>query len=96
MNSKYMHDAGFINCFTDVRHLIEPQCAGQHRCEVTVAKIDAETHCNDVFKFYLEAEYECLRGGRWHRLWEVDCSNSCLYGSLFEHRAKESVTNVLS
>ena len=43
MNSKYMHDAGFINCFTDVRHLIEPQCAGQQRCEVPVAKIDADT-----------------------------------------------------
>ena len=53
---------GYINCFTDVRHIIEPQCAGQQRCEVDVSKIEAETKCNKIFKLYLDAEYQCLRG----------------------------------
>ena len=53
---------GYINCFTDVRHIIEPQCAGQQRCEVYVSKIEAETKCNKIFRFYLDAEYQCLRG----------------------------------
>ena len=53
---------GYINCSTDIRHIIEPQCAGQQRCEVDVSKIEAETKCNKIFRFYLDAEYQCLRG----------------------------------
>ena len=60
--SKYMDDEGFVGCYSDVRHIIEPQCAGQQRCEVDVSKIEAETKCNKIFRFYLEAEYQCLRG----------------------------------
>ena len=53
---------GYINCSTDVRHVIEHQCAGQQRCEVDVSKIEVETKCNKIFRFYLDAEYRCLRG----------------------------------
>ena len=60
--SKYMDDEGFVGCYSDVRHIIEPQCAGQQRCEVYVSKIEAETKCNKIFRFYLDAEYQCLRG----------------------------------
>ena len=60
--SKYMDDEGFVGCYSDVRHIIEPKCAGQQRCEVDVSKIEAETKCKKIFRFYLDAEYQCLRG----------------------------------
>ena len=53
---------GYINCFTDVRHIIEPQCAGQQRCEVTVARIEADSGCSKAFKDYLDLEYFCKKG----------------------------------
>ena len=62
LNEQFMKTTGYINCSTDVRHIIEPQCAGQQRCEVDVSKIEAETKCNKIFRFYLDAEYQCLRG----------------------------------
>ena len=62
LNEQFMKTPGYINCSTDVRHVIEPQCAGQQRCEVDVNKIEAETKCNKIFRFYLDAEYQCLRG----------------------------------
>ena len=62
LNEQLLRLPGFINCSTDVKHIIEPQCAGQQSCEVDVSKIEAETKCNKIFRFYLDGEYQCLRG----------------------------------
>ena len=62
LNEQFMKTPGYISCSTDVRHIIEPQCAGQQRCEVYVGKIEAETKCNKIFRFYLDAHYQCLKG----------------------------------
>ena len=53
---------GYINCSTDVRHIIEPQCGGQQRCEVDVAKIKSNTSCLAFFLKHLEASHKCIRG----------------------------------
>ena len=60
--SKYMDDEGFVGCYSDVRHIIEPQCAGQQRCEMTVARIEADSGCSKAFKDYLDIEYFCKKG----------------------------------
>ena len=57
-----MKKPGYINCYSDVRDMIELQCAGKESCDVTVSKINAKTNCNEDFKFYLEAEFSCNRG----------------------------------
>ena len=54
--------SGYINCYTDVRHILEPQCAGKQSCGIIVSKINAETNCNDAFRFHLEVDYSCIRG----------------------------------
>ena len=53
---------GYINCSTDVRHIIEPQCAGQQRCEVYVAKIKSNSSCLSFVLKHLEVSYKCIRG----------------------------------
>ena len=60
--SKYMDDEGFVGCYSDVRHIIEPQCAGQQSCEVPVARIEADSGCSKAFKDYLDLEYSCKKG----------------------------------
>ena len=60
--SKYMNDEGFVGCYSDVRHIIGPQCAGQQRCEVDVSKIDGDTKCLDFLKEYLDVEFTCFNG----------------------------------
>ena len=57
-----MKKPGYINCYSDVRDMIELQCAGKESCDVTVSKINAKTSCNEDFKFYLEAEFSCMKG----------------------------------
>ena len=52
---------GYINCSTDVRHIVEPHCAGQERCEVTVSSIKSNTSCLNFVPKYLEASHECIR-----------------------------------
>ena len=52
---------GYINCSTDLRHIIELQCAGQQRCEVPVARIEADSGCSKSFKDYLDLEYSCKK-----------------------------------
>ena len=53
---------GYINCSTDVRHIIEPQCAGQQRCEVSVVKIKSNSSCLSFVLKHLEVSYKCIRG----------------------------------
>ena len=60
--SKYMDDEGFVGCYSDVRHIIEPQCAGQQRCEVYVSRIEADSGCSKVFKDNLNIDYFCIKG----------------------------------
>ena len=60
--SKYMDEEGFVGCYSDVRPIIEPQCAGQQRCEVYVSKIDSDTKCLDFLKEYLDVEFKCFNG----------------------------------
>ena len=31
LKEKYKADPGFVGCYSDVRHIIEPQCAGKQR-----------------------------------------------------------------
>ena len=56
--------SGYINCYTDVRHILEPQCAGKQSCEIIVSKINAKTNCNKAFKLYLEVDHGCMKGIR--------------------------------
>ena len=58
----FLKKPGYINCSTDVRHIIEPQCAGLQRCDVTVARIEADSGCSKAFKDYLDIEYSCKKG----------------------------------
>ena len=60
--SKYMDDEGFVGCYSDVRHIIGPQCAGQQRCEVYVSSIKSNTSCLAFSLKYLEASHKCIRG----------------------------------
>ena len=60
--SKFTDHEGFVGCYSDVRHIIEPQCAGQQRCEVDVSKIDTETKCLDFLKEYLDVEFTYING----------------------------------
>ena len=52
---------GYINCFTDVKHVIETQCAGQKHCELYVAKIKSNTSCLNFALKHLEVSHECVR-----------------------------------
>ena len=54
--------SGYINCYTDVRHILEPQCAGKQSCEIIVSTISVETNCNEAFKLHLDIEYGCIKG----------------------------------
>ena len=58
----FLKKPGYINCSTDVRHIIEPQCAGQQRCEVPVVRIEADSGCSKAFKDHLDIEYSCKKG----------------------------------
>ena len=62
LNEQFMKTTGYINCSTDVRHIIEPQCAGQQRCEVPVVRIEADSGCSKAFKDHLDIEYSCKKG----------------------------------
>ena len=62
IDEDFMKKPGYINCYSDVKHGIELQCAGKQRCEISVARLGAVKDCNDAFKFYLEAEYSCVKG----------------------------------
>ena len=53
---------GYINCSTEVRHIIEPQCGGKQRCEVTVSSIKSNTSCLTFVLKYLETSHKCIRG----------------------------------
>ena len=53
---------GFIGCFSDVKHIIEPRCAGRQSCELIVSKIQVETNCSKSLLKYLNVDYSCLRG----------------------------------
>ena len=53
---------GFIGCFSDVKHIIEPRCAGRQSCELSVAKIQVETNCSKYLLKYLDVDYLCVKG----------------------------------
>ena len=61
LNEQLLKMPGYINCSSDVRHIIEPQCAGQQRCEVDVAKIKSNTSCLTFVLKHLEVSHECIR-----------------------------------
>ena len=52
--SKHMDDEGFDGCYSDVRHKIEPHCAGQQHCEVHVSRLEAGSGCSKVSKDHLK------------------------------------------
>ena len=62
LNKQLLRISGYMNCSTDVRHIIEPQCAGQQRCEVYVSRIEADSGCSKVFKDNLNIDYFCIKG----------------------------------
>ena len=53
---------GFIGCFSDVKHIIEPRCAGRQSCDLSVVKIQVETNCSTYLLKYLEIDYICVKG----------------------------------
>ena len=62
IDKDFMKKPGYINCYSDVQDMVELQCAGKQSCDVSVSKINAKTNCNEDFKFYLEAEFSCIKG----------------------------------
>ena len=61
-NETNKKDPSFIGCFSDVRHIIEPQCAGKHGCDVWVVSIDVATNCHRYLKQHLKISYVCTQG----------------------------------
>ena len=61
-SENFVEDPKFLGCFVDVRHILEPLCAGKNQCDVNVAKIKSETPCHKFYKLYLEVGYSCLQG----------------------------------
>ena len=53
---------GFVGCYADVKHIVEPLCAGRQHCNMPVAQINVETTCSKHFRYYLEARFACLKG----------------------------------
>ena len=54
-------DPSFIGCYSDVRHIIEPQCAGKHSCDVLVASIEIAANCHRYLKQHLKVFYFCIK-----------------------------------
>ena len=59
---EYLSKPGYINCYTGVRHIIEPQCAGKQSCKLHVVGIEADSKCSNVFKDHLDVDHTCLKG----------------------------------
>ena len=53
---------GYINCYSDVKNIIEPHCAGNQSCEIYVSSIETETNCSKTLLKYLDASYRCIGG----------------------------------
>ena len=53
---------GFIGCISDLKHIIEPRCAGRQSCELIASKIQVETNCFKSLLKYLNVDYLCLKG----------------------------------
>ncbi|ESN96075.1 hypothetical protein HELRODRAFT_189097 [Helobdella robusta] len=60
-DKSFLNNPSYVGCFVDVKHLIVPECSGKKRCEISVAKIEIETTCYNMFRSYLEVEYTCVR-----------------------------------
>ena len=60
-NELMRQSKGFIGCFSDVKHIIEPRCAGRQSCELIVSKIQVETNCSKSLLKYLDVDYSCLK-----------------------------------
>ncbi|ESN96076.1 hypothetical protein HELRODRAFT_163106 [Helobdella robusta] len=58
----FLKTPGFINCFADVRHILEPKCAARQSCEVSIALLKVQTTCLKQLKHYLEVHYRCQEG----------------------------------
>ena len=82
LNEQFMKTTGYINCFTDVRHIVEPQCAGQQRCEVPVSSIKSNTSCLNFVLKYLETSYNCIRG----RCIDCELEKLPLYRKIMVHK----------
>ena len=57
-----MDDLGFIGCYSDVRYVIQVECAGKQSCNVDVVGIEADSKCSLVFKDHLSVDYLCIKG----------------------------------
>ena len=55
-------DPKFIGCYSDVRHVLQPQCAGKQSCDVIVALISNPTSCYNYLKQHLNVHYHCIPG----------------------------------
>ena len=60
---------GSIGCGADVTAYLERTCSGQRECAVSVISLSqlplqTTAPCPPEFKYYLEADYECLKGSR--------------------------------
>ena len=61
-SSKYMDDPGFIGCYSDVRDVIQVECAGKQSCKIHVVGIEADTKCLNFLKNHLIVDYSCVKG----------------------------------
>ena len=55
-------DPKFIGCYSDVRHVLQPQCAGNQSCDVWVASVSTPTSCYNYLKQHLNVHYNCIPG----------------------------------
>ena len=61
-NDSNKKDSRFLGCFSDVRDLIEPWCAGRQSCKHTVSHIKTKTTCYNYLKQHLDIQHRCLKG----------------------------------
>ncbi len=58
-------DLGYVGCKADVQGILSRRCSGRRHCSVSVLdkQLTSTQPCSEQVSWYLEAEYECVKGG---------------------------------
>ncbi len=57
-------DLGYVGCVRDVQYLADRKCSGRRECEIGIPDedFDRTQPCLTELKFYLEANFTCMKG----------------------------------
>ena len=61
LDENLLKKPGYTNCSSDVREVIETQCAGEKHCKFHVAKIKSNTSCLTFALKHLEVSHKCTK-----------------------------------